>query len=67
MYVLTHIENADSFFEQELIQGFLTILWVYHYKLRLKLSPETPYEWHSFISDRLKDGPWYEFYDLIDY
>jgi hypothetical protein len=67
LHVLNPIENADSYFEQELIQGFLTTLWVDHYKLRLKFGPEPPYHWHLFRTNRLKDGPWYELYDFIEY
>lgn len=66
-YVLTQIENASDFIDEEPIENFLTHLWVDHYKLRLKSSPENYYDWRLFINDRLANGQWYEFYDFIEY
>jgi hypothetical protein len=61
--------DADRLFgqDQDLIEAFLTRLWVDHYKLRITTKPSGYFDWVQFINNRLKSGPWYEVYDFIDY
>jgi hypothetical protein len=67
MHILNPISRADNILDHYSIDSFLIHLWVDHYKRRITEQPDTFEDWLLFINNALGKGPWYEFYDFIDF